>query len=80
MINSHIKQLQANALDRAVPETWTVLTKEQLDKFTHEFAKEIIHNIRYIISDCSVDEGNEDLYCDYVYNIILDSIDKFFGD
>ena len=79
-MKEYIRQLQTIALDKAVPETWTTLTPEQLNKFTEQFAKEIIQSIYYIISDCSIDENNEDIYCDYVYNEILNIIDERFGE
>jgi hypothetical protein len=42
-MNERIRELAEKALDRAVPETWTVLSREQLDKFSHEFAESIVH-------------------------------------
>ena len=41
-MNERIRELAEKALDRAVPETWTVLSREQLDKFSHEFAELIV--------------------------------------
>ena len=41
-MTKRIKELAGNALDKVVPETWTILTPEQLDKFTEELSKLIV--------------------------------------
>jgi len=38
-VNSHIRRLAGEALDRAVPQTWTTLTAYDLNKFTEVFAE-----------------------------------------
>ncbi len=42
-MNSQLRKLAGRALDQAVPETWTTLTAEQLEKFQQEYAELIIH-------------------------------------
>jgi hypothetical protein len=44
-MNQKIKELAGAALDLAVPETWSSLSPEQLEKFSDKFA-------RLIIQDC----------------------------
>jgi len=41
-MNTQIERLFAQALDLAVPETWTTLTPEQLARFKDKFAKLIV--------------------------------------
>ena len=41
-MNERIKQLAGKALDQAVPETWTTLTPEQLEKVQEKFAELVI--------------------------------------
>ena len=41
-MNPRIKYLAGQALDRAVPETWTTLTAYDLNKFTEVFADLLI--------------------------------------
>ena len=41
-MNEHIRRLAGEALDRAVPETWTTLTAYDLNKFTEVFAELIV--------------------------------------
>jgi len=43
-MNPRIKDLAGKALDQTVPETWTVLSYEQLEKFQQTFAKLIIED------------------------------------
>lgn len=38
-MNPQINKLFAQALDSAVPETWTTLTSEQVAKFAEKFAE-----------------------------------------
>lgn len=44
-MNGRIKYFAEQALDNAVPETWTTLSYDQLQKFQQEFA-------RLIVDDC----------------------------
>lgn len=39
---SKIDEAYARALDKAVPETWTTLCPEQLDKLKQAFAREVL--------------------------------------
>ena len=41
-MNERIKELASKALDQAVPETWTTLTPEQLEKVQAKFAELIV--------------------------------------
>lgn len=41
-MNEQIKKLLGQALDSAVPETWTTLTPEQLEKVSHKLAELIV--------------------------------------
>lgn len=42
-MNKRIDELFGQALDRAVPETWTALGFEQLSKIKEQFAELLIH-------------------------------------
>jgi hypothetical protein len=41
-MNNHIEKLLGQALDQAVPETWTTLSHEQITKLSQVFAELII--------------------------------------
>jgi len=41
-MNERIRQLAGQALDQAVPETWSTITCEQLGRFQEKFAELII--------------------------------------
>ena len=41
-MNERIKELAGQALDQAVPETWSTLTQEQLVRFQDKFAELIV--------------------------------------
>jgi hypothetical protein len=41
-MNERIKQLLGQAYDEAVPETWTTLSSEQLDRIYEKFAELIV--------------------------------------
>ena len=41
-MDKHMKELFDQALDQAVPETYTTLTREQLAKFSEKFAELIV--------------------------------------
>ena len=41
-MNERIRELAGQALDQAVPETWSTLTCEQLGKFQEKFAELIV--------------------------------------
>ena len=62
-MNERIKYLAGQALDRAVPETWTTLTAYDLNKFTEVFAE-------LLVRECA-------LQC--IHNEDMDMIEKHFG-
>ena len=41
-MNERIKQIAGQALDQAVPQTWTTLTAYDLNKFTEAFAELLV--------------------------------------
>jgi len=41
-MNERIRELAGQALDQAVPETWSTLTSEQLGRFQEKFAELIV--------------------------------------
>ena len=41
-MNERVKELLAQAYDQAVPETWTTLSSEQLDRVYEKFAQLIV--------------------------------------
>ena len=43
-MNERIKELAGKALDQAVPETWTTLTPEQLEKVQEKFAELVVQD------------------------------------
>ncbi len=45
-MNQRIKQLLGQAHDQAVPETWTTLSSEQLEKVYDKFAELIVQECR----------------------------------
>ena len=62
-MNDHIRRLAGKALDRAVPQTWTTLTADDLNKFTEVFAD-------LLVRECA-------LQC--IHNEDMDRIEKHFG-
>jgi hypothetical protein len=48
-MNERIRELAGRALDQAVPETWSALTGEQLDRFQEKFAELIVRECRDIV-------------------------------
>ena len=62
-MNPHIRRLAGEALDRAVPQTWTTLTAYDLNKFTEVFAE-------LLVRECA-------LQC--IHNEDMDMIEKHFG-
>ena len=50
-MNEQIKQLAGKALDQAVPETWTTLTAEQLQKVQEKFAELIVRECTGLLFD-----------------------------
>lgn len=51
-MNERIKQLLGQAYDEAVPETWTTLSSEQLDRIYDKFAELIVREcVRHFNED-----------------------------
>lgn len=50
-MNERIKELAGQALDQAVPQTWTTLTAYDLNKFTEVFAELIIRECGQVLVD-----------------------------
>jgi hypothetical protein len=73
-MNDRINELFGQALDQAVPETWTTLTPAQLSKLKEKFAELIV---RECMAMCKTAVGNADyntgrLHC-------LNNIKEHFG-
>lgn len=52
-MNEHIRRLAGEALDRAVPQTWTTLTADDLNKFTEVFADLLVDRMLDIVDSHS---------------------------
>ena len=52
-MNERIKQLLGQAYDEAVPETWTTLSSEQLDRIYEKFAELIVRECADVAADQS---------------------------
>lgn len=50
-MNENIARIAGNALDKAVPETWTLLTPNQLKKFTEVFAQMLVQEACRVVSE-----------------------------
>jgi hypothetical protein len=50
-MNAQTNKLFAQALDTAVPETWTTLTPEQLAKFAEKFSELLTREIAEFVDD-----------------------------
>jgi len=50
-VNERIKQLLGQAHDQAVPETWTTLSSEQLEKVYDKFAELIVRECADIVEE-----------------------------
>ena len=62
-MNSRIRELAGQALDRAVPQTWTTLTAyEQLGRIYDKFAELIVEEMYdFIMDESDNDRGIPDL-------------------
>ena len=58
-MNERIRELAGKALDRAVPETWSTLTCEQLGRFQEKFAELIVRECVGIVDDAKRGGSNE---------------------
>lgn len=61
-MNKRIEKLLGQALDLAVPETWTTLTPEQLAKVSEKFAELIVMECLTICEELG-DKGMDGHYC-----------------
>lgn len=76
-MNKQIEKLLGQALDSAVPETWTTLTPEQFTKVSNKFADLIYRNViaSILITDIVMEEkGQTPTSEDYIH-----AINKDFG-
>ena len=71
-MNKRIQQLAGQALDQAVPQTWTTLTAYDLTKFTEKFADLIV----YECIDLALGSSHRE---DDMGAIIANKIKKHFG-
>ena len=76
-MNERIKLLANQALDQAVPETWSTLTCEQLGRFQEKFAELIVRECARVIDrgDGEMSSMAETIWC----NVCRDDILKHFG-
>lgn len=44
-MNQRTEELIGQALDRAIPQTWTVLSRNDLERFAKEFSKLVVADI-----------------------------------
>lgn len=85
-MNKRIEALLEQALDQAVPETWTTLNLEQVGKITEKFAELIVRECANIILNNDI-EKQEDYGVNHPYfggweRGVIDScqiIKKHFG-
>ena len=59
-MNERIRELLGQALDSAVPETWTTLTPEQFTKVSEKFAELIVRECIDIVSPYAIRMENFD--------------------
>ena len=57
-MNERIKQLLGQAHDQAVPETWTTLSSEQLEKVYDKFAKLIVEECANVADENYIHRGS----------------------
>ena len=55
-MNERIDILFGQALDEAVPETWTTLNANQLDRLKEKFAE-------LIVRECAAEADKQTIYC-----------------
>lgn len=58
-MNERIKELAGQALDKAVPETWTTLTAYDLAKFTEVFADLLVRECAELVEYNSKGAGRD---------------------
>jgi hypothetical protein len=57
-VNERIKQLLGQAHDQAVPETWTTLSSEQLEKVYDKFALLIVEECANVADENYIHRGS----------------------
>ena len=57
-MNERIKQLLGQAYDQAVPETWTTLSSEQLEKVYDKFAELIVQECANVADENYIHRGS----------------------
>ena len=57
-MNERIKELLARAYDQAVPETWTTLSSEQLERVYEKFAELIIEECANVADENYIHRGS----------------------
>ena len=58
-MNEHIRRLAGQALDTAVPQTWTTLTAYDLNKFTEVFAELIVKECVTVVDGMADPDDSE---------------------
>ena len=57
-MNERIKELLAQAYDQAVPETWTTLSSEQLERVYEKFAELIVEECADVADENYIHRGS----------------------
>ena len=57
-MNERIKELLAQAYDQAVPETWTTLSSEQLERVYKKFAQLIVEECANVADENYIHRGS----------------------
>ena len=57
-MNQRIKELLCQAYDQAVPETWTTLSSEQLERVYEKFAELIIEECANVADENYIHRGS----------------------
>jgi hypothetical protein len=57
-MNERIKELLAQAYDQAVPETWTTLSSEQLERVYEKFAELIVEKCANVADENYIHRGS----------------------
>ena len=57
-MNERVKELLAQAYDQAVPETWTTLSSEQLERVYEKFAELIIEECANVADENYIHRGS----------------------
>ena len=57
-MNERIKELLVQAIDKAVPETWTTLSSEQLERVYEKFAQLIVEECANVADENYIHRGS----------------------